>query len=101
MNTRMHRQMGRFKGLLGRGLVVLLIGALLWAAWGRALAVEAAPEAVLQGCSGFPIISSFSANPPVIAPGQVSTLAWGLVANANYAALVTPGGTPGRGPPGQ
>lgn len=57
-----------------------------------------APNA--QGCNGTPVITSFWANPPVVSPGQVSTLQWGLVANANAAFLQTPGGTQGIGTPG-
>lgn len=53
-----------------------------------------------QGCSGSPSISYFSATPPVISNGQVSTLQWGLVANASSAFLATPSGTNGIGTPG-
>lgn len=49
-------------------------------------------------CSGMPNISSFSANPSSIQPGQFSTLSWGAVTNADFVS-VEPGiggvGTPG------
>ncbi len=52
-------------------------------------------------CSGTPQISSFAAEPPVIEPGQTSTLSWGLAANAEAAVLQTPKGKTGVGTPGQ
>jgi hypothetical protein len=52
-------------------------------------------------CSGTPQISSFTAEPPVIQPGQTSTLSWGLATNAEVAVLQTPEGKEGVGTPGQ
>ena len=50
------------------------------------------------GCSGNPNISSFSASPSSIQPGQSSTLSWGAVTNADSVSI-DPGvggvGTPG------
>jgi hypothetical protein len=45
-----------------------------------------------QGCSGTPTVQYAYANPPTIYPGQVTTLYWGLVANAQAAYLQYPGG---------
>lgn len=52
-----------------------------------------------RGCNGTPVIASFLANPPIISPGQSSTLSWGMVSNANAAeidngigGIATPGG---------
>ena len=59
------------------------------------LIVQVAP------CSGTPSIASFTAEPPVIQPGQTSTLSWGLAANAEAAVLQTPEGKVGVGTPGQ
>lgn len=64
-----------------------------------ALAVIAAPNT--QGCSGTPTIQYAYANPPVINAGQVTTLYWGLVGNANAAYLQHPNGhREGIGTPG-
>lgn len=58
-----------------------------------------APNA--QGCSGTPTIQYAYANPAITYPGQVTTLQWGLVGNANAAYLQYPNnqrvgiGTPG------
>lgn len=52
-------------------------------------------------CSGTPVISSFTAEPMLIKPGETSTLLWGLVANAEAAVLSTPEGKEGVGTPGQ
>lgn len=64
-----------------------------------------APEPALapnaQGCSGTPNIQYAYANPATIAPGQITTLFWGLVGNANAAFLQYPNGTRvGIGTPG-
>lgn len=53
-----------------------------------------------SGCSGTPFISSFTANPQTINAGQVTTLNWGPVSNANAVYLTTPSGTQGVGTPG-
>lgn len=59
----------------------------------------AAPNA--QGCSGAPSIQYAYANPPTIGVGQVTTLYWGLVGNANAAFLQWPNGSrTGIGTPG-
>jgi hypothetical protein len=52
-------------------------------------------------CSGTPSISSFTAAPMLIKPGETSTLLWDLVANAEAAVLATPEGKEGVGTPGQ
>ncbi|MCC7163649.1 MAG: hypothetical protein IT331_14235 [Anaerolineae bacterium] len=60
---------------------------------------NAAPTA--QGCSGAPSIQFAYANPSVISVGQVTTLFWGLVGNANAAFLQYPNGQrEGIGTPG-
>ena len=61
-------------------------------------APAAAPQS--NACSGTPQIQYFTANPLVIAPGQISTLQWGLVGNADSAYLITPAGKNGVGTPG-
>lgn len=62
-------------------------------------APHTAPNA--QGCSGSPTIQFGYANPPVISAGQVTTLSWGLVGNANAAFLQHPNGhREGIGTPG-
>jgi uncharacterized cupredoxin-like copper-binding protein len=61
----------------------------------------AAIPAQQSGCSGTPIISSFSASPTSIEPGQTATLSWGLVSNAEAAMLIAPGHVTGVGTPGQ
>jgi hypothetical protein len=53
------------------------------------------------GCSGTPVITSFTAEPLIIQPGQQSTLSWGAVQNAEAAGLQTPEGLEGIGTPGQ
>jgi hypothetical protein len=54
-----------------------------------------------QGCSGTPSIQYAYASPNVISPGQVTTLYWGLVTNANAAYLKHPNGHQvGIGTPG-
>lgn len=59
----------------------------------------AAPNA--QGCNGAPSIQYAYANPPTISVGQVTTLYWGLVGNANAAFLQWPNGSrTGIGTPG-
>jgi hypothetical protein len=55
----------------------------------------------VPACSGTPSVSSFTAQPMIIQPGQTSTLSWGLVANADSAVLTTPQGKTGVGTPGQ
>lgn len=63
------------------------------------LARWSAPNA--QGCSGTPTVQYAYANPPTIAPGQISTLYWGLVGNAQAAYLRMPNGQQtGIGTPG-
>ncbi len=58
-----------------------------------------APNA--QGCNGTPVIQYAVANPPTISPGQVTTLQWGLVGNAQAAFLQFPNGhRQGIGTPG-
>lgn len=60
---------------------------------------NAAPNA--QGCNGTPSIQYAYANPPTISSGQVTTLFWGLVGNANAAFLQHPNGhREGIGTPG-
>jgi hypothetical protein len=66
-----------------------------WAETQVTLYVEVPP------CNGTPQIASFTADPPVIKPGQTSTLSWGLAANAEAAILQTPDGKTGVGTPGQ
>ena len=56
---------------------------------------------VVPPCSGSPAISSFTAEPMIIEPGQTSKLSWGLVGNAEIAVLVTPEGKEGVGTPGE
>jgi len=66
-------------------------------------AIGAAPELApnQQGCSGQPQIQYAFANPPTINSGQVTTLSWGLVGNANAAFLQAPNGhRTGIGTPG-
>ncbi len=47
-----------------------------------------APTAVpTPTCTGTPVITSFTASPTTIAPGQTATLSFGLVANANRAEI--------------
>lgn len=54
-----------------------------------------------QGCNGQPSIQYAYANPAVISAGQVTTLFWGLVGNANAAFLQFPDGhRQGIGTPG-
>ena len=55
----------------------------------------------VPACCGPPSIESFTAEPMIIAPGQTSTLSWGLAANAEAAVLQTPAGREGVGTPGQ
>jgi hypothetical protein len=69
-----------------------------------ATTVSGAPVAGLaqqSGCTGTPIISSFSASPAVIAPGETSTLLWGMVYNAEQVILMAPGQKTGVATPGQ
>ncbi len=66
-------------------------------------AVSNAPDARpnSQGCSGTPTVQYAYANPPTIFPGQVTTLLWGLVGNAQAAFLEFPDGhRTGIGTPG-
>ena len=53
-----------------------------------------------SGCQGTPIISNFTANPQTVSPGQITTLSWGAVQNANAVYLTTPSGVQGVGTPG-
>ncbi len=53
-----------------------------------------------QGCSGNPQLTFYYANPATINPGQITTLYWGLVSNADSAYLQTPGSTFGIATPG-
>ncbi len=63
--------------------------------------LEPAPAPAAQGCSGTPTIQYAYANPAVIGPGQITTLYWGLVGNANAAYLQYPSGQrQGIGTPG-
>jgi len=58
-----------------------------------------APNA--QGCSGSPSLQFVTANPSITFPGQVSTISWGLVGNANAAFFQWPNGNrQGIGTPG-
>ncbi|MBI4671296.1 MAG: hypothetical protein HY741_06465 [Chloroflexi bacterium] len=64
-----------------------------------AIAPDVHPNA--QGCNGTPYIQYAYANPPTIYPGQITTLYWGLVGNAQAAYLEYPGGhRAGIGTPG-
>jgi hypothetical protein len=53
------------------------------------------------GCSGVPEITSFTANPSTIQPGQTTTLQWGTVTNASAAVLLGPEGKKGVATPGE
>lgn len=53
-----------------------------------------------SGCNGTPVFTSFTANPQTINAGQVTTLSWGAVNNANSVFLTSPSGTQGVGTPG-
>lgn len=53
-----------------------------------------------SGCNGTPVFSSFNANPQTITVGQLTTLSWGLVQNANAVYLTSPSGTQAVGTPG-
>jgi hypothetical protein len=53
------------------------------------------------GCSGVPEITSFTASPATIQPGQTTTLQWGAVENASAAVLLGPEGKEGVATPGQ
>jgi len=69
------------------------------AALGPFQSPQALPNA--QGCSGTPSIQYAYANPAITFPGQVTTLFWGLVGNANAAFLQFPDGhRQGIGTPG-
>jgi hypothetical protein len=50
------------------------------------------------GCTGAPIVSSFSASPSTISPGGSSTLSWGAVSNADSVSIDQ--GIGGVGTPG-
>lgn len=52
------------------------------------------------GCVGVPVFANFIANPQTISPGQITTLSWGPVSNANAVYLTSPSGTQGVGTPG-
>ena len=92
--------------------IILLAGLLLLGASASSIASAApvidqaqsvSPQAVpnAQGCSGTPSIQYAYANPPTISAGQVTTLFWGLVGNANAAFLQHPNGhREGIGTPG-
>jgi hypothetical protein len=67
----------------------------------RKVSMQVTVNVVAPTCSGTPAISSFTATPMIIAPGQTSTLSWGLVSSAQAAVLVTPEGKFGVGTPGQ
>lgn len=95
---------------------VLLLGGLLLFGLASSPSVHAAPVSraasrslpaapalapTQQGCSGQPQIQYAYANPPSISAGQVTTLYWGLVGNANSAFLQAPNGQrTGIGTPG-
>lgn len=53
-----------------------------------------------SGCNGTPVMSSFTANPQTINAGQIATLSWGAVQNANAVYFTSPSGTQGVGTPG-
>ncbi len=53
-----------------------------------------------SGCNGTPAMGGFTANPQTINAGQISTLSWGAVQNANAVYLTSPSGTQGVGTPG-
>lgn len=53
-----------------------------------------------SGCNGTPVMAGFGVNPQTINAGQVTTLSWGYVQNANSVYLTTPSGTQGVGTPG-
>ena len=53
------------------------------------------------GCSGTPEITSFTANPSTIQPGQTTKLQWGPVENASAAVLLGPEGKEGVATPGE
>jgi hypothetical protein len=85
------------KALLG-AMVMLLVVLL------TATTVSGAPNtspALQSECSGTPIISSFSASPSTVAPGETSTLLWGMVYNAEAVILMAPGQKTGVATPGQ
>ena len=67
----------------------------------RKVSMQVTVNVVVPTCSGTPAISSFTATPMIVAPGQTSTLSWGMVSNAQAAVLVTPEGKFGVGTPGQ
>lgn len=94
-------------------LVLVLLAAIFIAQSARVFAaqdvspqistVSPAPDARpnSQGCSGTPTVQYAYANPPTIFPGQVTTLYWGLVGNAQAAYLQYPNGQQvGIGTPG-
>ncbi len=99
--------MSRLKFVVSFGLVVL---ATLFLAQAAVLAANHAPADApgvawnapnAQGCSGTPTLQYAYANPPTITPGQVTTLYWGLVGNAQAAYLQMPNGSQqGIGTPG-
>jgi hypothetical protein len=99
-------------GALGLALVIVALVVTVGVAGAATgadapLAADAEPQpaaaipAQQSGCSGTPIISSFSASPASIQPGQTATLSWGLVSNAEAAVLIAPGNVTGVGTPGQ
>jgi hypothetical protein len=67
----------------------------------RRVSQQVTVNVITGTCSGTPSISSFTATPMIIAPGQTSTLSWGLASNAQAAVLVTTEGKLGVGTPGQ
>ena len=81
------------------GAMVMLLVILL-----TTTTVSGAPStspALQSDCTGMPIISSFSASPSVIAPGETSTIRWGMVYNAERVILIAPGQKTGVATPGQ
>jgi uncharacterized cupredoxin-like copper-binding protein len=107
MTVKFSQTIKSLPGALGLALVILVLVTTGGAASAAAPA-ETMPEvdaglipAQQSGCSGTPIISSFSVNPNSIQPGQTATLSWGLVSNAEVAYLMTPGHVTGVGTPGQ
>lgn len=95
-------------GALGLTLVIVVL-----VTTGGAAAADPVPAAKAEpqpaaaspvqqsSCSGAPFISSFSASPTSIQPGQTANLSWGLVSNAEAALLSAPGHVTGVGTPGQ
>ena len=80
------------------GAVLMLLLVLLTTSAASGSAITQADDA---GCTGTPVISSFSANPSDINPGQTSLLSWGMVFNAERVVLIAPSQKTGVGTPGE